>query len=226
MTTKNVYEELTKKTISSAEDVQAIARYPYISLVELCDDINSFEYENIKKIEDLNIYYFLNVLKIVFGLGTPNETDIYNRALLKEPLRTAVILGRLEKNPTEKFIKFTTTAIKILLSPKDGGNQYFCNPINVAIVGSMPRLFFRSRQDIGNIWYEKFVNIKLDLMARSCRIFSIEKVFAIMLTSIAYSLYHYTSSRYPISNYKTEDENLHIIIREFLEHINTIKSRL
>lgn len=223
ITAKTIYEELIQKTISPVEDVYAIARYPYISLTELCGNLNSFEYRRIKEIEDLNIYYFLNTIRIVLGLGSSKETETFKKTVSKEPLRTAAILGNMETNPIEKFITFTTTATKILLSPQDGGNHFFCNPINVAIVGSMPRHFLKSRQEIGNIWYGKFVDIKLDLMARAYRIMNIENVFSVMLTSIAYSLYHYTSSRYSISNNKTEDENLHIVLKCFLEHINTIK---
>lgn len=223
ITTKTIYEELIQETNSSVEDVYAIARYPYISLTKICGDLNSFEYKCIKRIEDLNIYYFLNTIRIVLGLGSSEETENFKKAVSKEPLRTAAILGSMETNSKEKFITFTTIATKILLSPQDGGNQFFCNPINVAIVGSMPRHFLKSRQEIGNMWYGKFVDIKLDLMARAYRIMNIKNMFSVMLTSIAYSLYHYTPSRYLISNNSTENENLHIVLRHFFEHINTIK---
>lgn len=216
-------EELIQEKNSSVENVYAIARYPYVSLTELCGDLNDSEYKCIKRIEDLNIYYFLNTIRIVLGLGPSKETETFKKTVLKEPLRTAAILGNMETNPKEKFITFTTTATKILLSPKDGGSQFYCNPINVAIVGSMPRHFLKSRQEIGNMWYRKFVDIKLDLMARAYRIMNTNDTFSVILTSIAYSLYNYTPSRYLISNNNTEDENLHIVLRRFLEHINTIK---
>ena len=225
MTSRSGYAELIQKKNSSVEDIYAIAHYPYIPLAELCENLACSERKGVKEIEDLNIYYFIKTFKIVFGLGTPRETETFHRALVEEPLRTAVILGRIETNPTEKLITFFTTAVRVLLSPKDGGNRFFRNPINVGIVGSMPRQLFKSRQSIGNMWYETFVNIKLDLMARICRVMDVEEVFPIMLTSVAYSLYYYTPSRYPISNKYTEKENVSIILQKFTEHVRIIKNK-
>ena len=204
--TKAQYENYRIRLCLEPTDVYAMARYPFVSLTSRCENLSHSEYERVKKIEDLNIFYFLNAVKIVCGVGSEQELVTFYRAITEEPLRTAVLLGQAESNPTDKFITFMVNAIKILLSPKDGnqGGIYFRDPVNVGIVGSMPRDFFKSRQDIGNTWYREFVNQKMELLSYICRFVDKTDVFPIILMSVAYSLYAFTPIRYRNIEVKTK----------------------
>lgn len=223
---KAEYDFYRNKLLVEPADVYAMARYPFVSLISRCDHLSNSEYEKVKKIEDLNIFYFLSTLKLVCGIGSEQELTTFRRALTEEPLRTAVLLGQVESNPTDMFITFMVNAIKILLSPKDGkdGGIYFRDPVNVGIVGTMPRDFFKSRQEIGNVWYKEFVNQKMELLSYVCRYVDKTDVFQIILMSIAYSLYAYTPQRYKVSEDCSENENLHNILNQFINRIEIIRN--
>lgn len=224
ITSIEIYNELSKKRQSSLDEIYTMARYPYISLVDFCKNLASYEVTRVKKIQDLNIFYFINTIKIICGLGSPSETAAFKRAINYEPLRSAVILGQMQMDSTEKFITFFTSAIRILMSPEDGGDQFFRNPINVGLVGSMPRDFLKSRKDIGNQWFKNFVNIKLDIIARICRAGNKEDIFSLMLMSVAYSLYYFAPYSYPVSDYLSENDNLHIVLNKFIDRIDQLKN--
>lgn len=224
---KAQYDNYRSKLYVNFADVNAMARYPFVSLIERCKNLSKSEYEKVKDIEDLNIFYFLSTVKLVCGIGTEHELATFHRAITEEPLRTAVLLGQAESNPTDKYITFMVNAIKILLSPKDGegGGIYFRDPVNVGIVGNMPRDLFKSRQEIGNVWYKEFVNQKMELLFYVCKYVDKTKVFPIMMMSIAYSLYAYTPERYRILENSSEDENIHIILNSFINHIEKIRNK-
>lgn len=219
------YNELSVHRKSSLEEIYAMARYPYISLADFCGNVSSYERDRIKKIEDLNIYFFLNTIKIVCGRGSISETETFKDAMNYEPLRSAVILGQMQSDLNEKFITFISSAIRMLMSPEDAGDQFFRNPINIGLTGSMPRNFFKSRKEIGNHWFKNFIELKLDLIARLCRLGRKEEIFTLMLYSISYSLYSFSPYRYPVSEYLSENDNLHIILNKFLDRIDNLKNK-
>lgn len=225
ITNLKVYEQLKSKTKLTCQELLILARYPYVPLNKMFGELYDYEYRKIKEIEDWNVFYFMNTIKIVCGFGSHQEVSSFQQLLLKEPLRTAVTLSKLEKDPTDRLITFLCNAIRIMLSPKDGGNQFCLDPINVGIFGSIPRNFLKSRQTIGDNWYRNFIEIKLDLLSQIVKVCGKSEIFRIMIYSVCYSLYHYSPERYNISNFQSEDTNLKIVLNKFLDYINFYKSR-
>lgn len=224
ITSQSVYESFLHKDNLSFNELLQLARYPYISLSEYCGNINNYEEKKVKEIEDMNIFYFLNAFKIVMGFGTVQESSVFQKSLTQEPLRTAVILAQNVKDDKERIISLYSNAIRILLSPQNG-NELFRDPINIGIVGNMPRYFSKSRQSMADNWYSNFVELKLYLFGKICKILDITESLSIMMMSIAYSLYKYTPYRYHISDYKCENENLQIILTVFMKQIDKIKNK-
>lgn len=218
---KSTFDLLVSKKTISINELYQLARYPSKSLSDFCGNLPNYDFKNVKKIEDLNIYYFLNTLKILFGLGNKEEQTVFQNSLKFEPLRTAVLLSKLQNNPTERYIVFIENACKIMLSKPNVG--LFLDPINIKIEGSMPRNFFKSRQEIGNLWFQTFIEDKLIIFKRVCRCYKIEEAFPILVMSIAYSLYTFTPQRYHISYCEDEDTALHKVIKIFFEKINQYK---
>ena len=123
------------------------------------------------------------------------EQEIFNSYLTKEPLRTAIFLAREEVNPKEQFASFIYYSCKILLS--NGGKQGFLrDPIDVKINGKMPFLLCKSSQQIGDNWYKSFVENKLTVAKIALKHLNEEKAYAVILRSIAYSIYFFTPYLY------------------------------
>jgi hypothetical protein len=222
MTSFKEYNSLLHLQKYNNEQLLKLAQYPYESLVSLCENVSFYERNKIKEIEDLNIWHFINALNLLFGLASKEEQELFNANLMKEPLRTAVYLSQQEASPQNRFITFIELACKILLS--NGGKKgMFLDPIDIKIDGNMPRDLFKSRQNIGNEWFNKFVENKLSVLKMAYNKSSPETAYAIVLKSIAYSLYNFTPYRYHIRYCKDEDEALHLILKVFINNIQRIK---
>lgn len=224
MTSLSEYNSLLSLANHDNEQIQKIAKYPYISLLSLCEEVTSYDKTKIKEIEDLNIWYLINSINLIFGLASSEQQSLFNSNLTKEPLRTAIILAQQESNPEYRFITFAELACKILLS--NGGTPgIFLDPIDVKINGTMPRNFFKSRQKIGDSWFNGFIDNKLAVLrfAYLNDSDSPEKAYSIFLKSIAYSLFSFTPNRYRIQYCKDEDEALHLILNNFIKTVELIK---
>lgn len=217
------YSYLINKTILSNEDIIKIAQYPGESLISYCKNKISFSgigfiEEKITAIQNQNILYFINAINLLFGLGDSKSQEIFNKNLTKEPLRTAVFMARQEYDQKKRFSTFICTACKILLS--DGGKVGILNdPIDVKIKGDMPHILFRNLQNIGNEWYEIFVSNKLKVATLAIQNIDEETAYAIILRSLAYSMYYFAPYKYNIANCNDEDAALHLVIKQFLTHL-------
>lgn len=222
MTSLSEYNSLLSLVNLNNDQIQKIAQYPHRSLLSLCDDVTFYDKNKIKEIEDQNIWYLINSINLIFGLASNEQQKLFNSNLTKEPLRTAVFLAQQETNPKYRFITFAETACKILLS-YGGKPGIFLDPIDVKISGTMPRNFFKSRQSIGDRWFNEFVDNKLTVLRLAYINISPEKAYSIFLKSIAYSLYNFTPYRYHIQFCKDENEALHRILNIFIKTVENIK---
>lgn len=221
--TANEYSYLTSQKTLSNEDILKIAQYPGESLVSYCK--NKITSSSIRLIEDKityiqnqNILYFINAINLLFGLSDNKSQDVLNNNLTKEPLRTAVFMARQEREPKKQFSTFICTACKILLS--NGGKVGILNdPIDVKIKGEMPHFLFHNLQNIGNEWYKIFIDSKLKVATLAIQNIDEETAYAIILRSLAYSIYYFAPYKYNIANCNDEDTALHLVLKQFLTHL-------
>lgn len=221
------FEYLNSKSKLSPSEVIKLAKYPFVSLADFCGDLSSSsDLMRVKEIEDLNIYYFLNSCRLILGEGTVEEQLQFKNSLQKEPLRTAVLLSNQETNPIDKNIVFIENACKIMLTYECKQNSYYIyNPINLKIVGTMPSHNFKSRQKLGDMWLQSFIDTKLSLIKAICRFHNIDKAFPILLMSIAYSLYKFTPSRYCVLPYEDQNKTIHRILKTYINQIKYLTKK-
>ena len=221
--TINEYNYLISKKTLSYEDILRIAQYPGESLISYCKTKISlggigFIEDKITCIQDKNILYFINAINLLYGRGDRYSQEVLNNNLTKEPLRTAIFLARQEHDPKKRFSTFICTACKILLS--DGGKKGILNdPIDVKIKGDMPHYLFLNLKNIGNEWYNIFVENKLKVATLAIQHTNEETAYAIILRSLAYSLYFFAPHKYNVANCNDEDTALHLVIKEFLTNL-------
>lgn len=216
-TDKQVFFSLLEKENLKHAECYQLAYYPYVSLANFCDITSPNEKRICKNIEDTNIRQFVQIISLLFGVGSEDTLNLLHSEMQNEPLRSAIIASRLHPIPQERIIVFIENACKILLSinKKGTGAQ---NIINVRIDGKMPfRLLSTNLQNKGDEWFENFVNIKLITLRKAYNCLGREKIYPFFLTSIASSLYSFSPSRYNISRCNDENEMLHLILDTFIK---------
>lgn len=219
ITRKERYLILINKDIISLDELDELIRYPFVPLEAYSKNLSSSDKYKIKLIEDINIYYFFKALRIVFGESSSEESSMFQRSLLIEPLKTAVMLSKTKCSPIEQYISFIENSCKILLSSHKGYTKYE-NFLTVNIVGNMPRDFLSSRQEEGNKWYQDFIEHKFKVFEKICFMGLKERAFDLLLTSLAYSIYYFTPSRFYIPNEMDENNSIYIVLTTFINRIN------
>ena len=212
------YEHLLESGIHTKHDMYKLASYPYVSLLSRYDKLSYYDRKRIREIEDDNIFTFLHLVSLLFGIGPKDEVDTINRNMNKEPLRSAVIAAKQEQDPSERTPKYIELACKILLSiDRKGTNRL--NPINVKIYGKIPAMPFSNRQDIADEWFSNFVDIKLTGMKKVYKSLGTEMAYKFVVSSTLHSLYSFAPSRYYIGACRSEDEALHRVFNVFTNQI-------
>ena len=219
ITTRPKYLILQDKENISLDELGELIRYPFVPLESYSKNLSVSEKNKIKRIEDINIYYFFNALRIVFGASSSEESKIFQRKLSKEPLKTAILLSKTKPSPIEQYISFIENACKILLSAHKGYSKYE-NILTVSITGSMPHDFLVSRQEEGNKWYRDFIDSKFKMFEKICYIGLKDKAFQLLVTSLAYSIYYFTPSRFYIPNDINENDSIYIVLSTFINRLN------
>lgn len=214
-TDKKVFFSLLEKENLKHEECYQLAYYPYVSLTNYCDITSPNEKRICKNIENKNIWQFIQIISLLFGVGSEETLEMLNREMRNEPLRSAIVASRLHPNSHERIIVYVETACKILLSIDKKGTSPQ-NLINVKIDGKMPfRLLSPNLQNKGDEWFQNFVNIKLITLRKAYNCIGSEKIYPFFLTSIASSLYFFSPSIYNISQCNDENEMLHLILNTF-----------
>lgn len=198
------------------DNLGELIRYPFKSLSLYCPDLTSYDKKAIRDIENKNILNFFNTLRIVMGHGSDEEKTIFNRNLRIEPLRSAVLSSRLYQDPRLRYINFIKNACKIILTQKRKEIDGFIDPINVKIFGTMPRNFLKSRQAIGDKWFNDFIDNKLLLLEKLILAGVVEDAFPALTTSIAYSIYSFSPGKYYIPNNISENDAVYMILEKFI----------
>lgn len=223
-TDKKMFFSLLERENLKHTDCYRLAYYPYVSLANFCGITSLNEKMICKNIEDTNIWQFMQITSLLFGVGSEEALNILNNEMQNEPLRSAIIASQLHPNPQERIIVYIETACKILLSINKKGTG-LQNLINVRIDGKMPfRLLSPNLQNKGDEWFQNFVNIKLATLRKAYNCIGTEKIYPFFLTSIASSLYLFSPSRYNISRCNDENEMLHLILKTFTKQM--IKSSI
>lgn len=207
---------LQDKNRLSHEELGELIRYPFKSLASYCSDLTSSEVKKIKKIEEVNILYFFNAMRIILGHGSAQEKEIFKRNLSKEPLKTAILMSKLQQDIKLQYISFVKNACKIILTKKQKEINRFIEPINVQIFGSMPRNILKSRQQLGDKWYNDFIDNKLLLFEKLVLSGIIDDIFPLISMSIAYSVYFYSPEKYYISEVSSENDIIFSILEKFI----------
>ena len=209
------YKRLLGIKLNTIQDMYRLASYPYVSLLFQYKNLSFYEQRKIREIEDDNISTFLRIISLLFGIGSKEEVDTINNNMNCEPLRSAVIAAKQESNPLERVSKCIELACKLLLSVgKDGTNRF--HAINVKINGKIPAFPFSDRQNIADMWFRNFVDIKLDGMKKVYRDLGADVAYKFVVSSTLYSLYHFAPSRYNISACCSDDEALHKVFEIFI----------
>lgn len=212
---KNEYQQLLGKKLCSKHDVFRLASYPYVSLVSQYQKLSNYEMLKIREIEDRNIFYFLKLVSLIYGVGSQDEIDTMMRNMKYEPLRSAVIASKQEQNPKERFPKYVELACKLLLSVDENGINCL-NAIHIKIAGKIPALpFATQRQKIADIWFNNFVELKLSGMRKVYTDLGNRLAFSFLMFSTIWSLYCFSPNRYDISACNSEDEALHKVFDIF-----------
>lgn len=217
------YIAIVSKQKLTLQDKSKLAKYPYVSLVTYCKEkIYSFEYNDLRRLEDENIWQFLRISGILFGVGSKAEIEQLHKCLMYEPLRSAVIAARQVTNSEERTIVFIEKACKILLSIDKRGTTMM-NAINVGLYGKMPFRFSSILCEMGNEWFANFLEYKLQAMRKVFLQFGAENAYSFLVASIMYSLYCFAPGRFHIKYCTSENEALHKILHEFSDIINNYK---
>lgn len=211
---KEEYERLLESKIQSTQDMYKLASYPYVSLLSKYDNLSSHEQIKIRDIEDENIFTFLRLVSLLFGIGDQDEVKTIHKCLNEEPLRSAVIAAKQEKDSSDRAPRFFELACKILLSIEKKGTSNF-NAINVKISGKIPAWPFSNRQEVADEWFRNFVDIKLNGMKKVYKDLGADKAYLFLLSTTSYSLYFFHPSRYNISMCSSDDEALHRVLELF-----------
>jgi len=218
ITTEDRYLKLRNQEMLSYDNLGELIRYPFKSLASYCTDLDSYDIIKIKRIENLNILNFYNALRIVLGQCSENETEVFNRYLSVEPLKSAVLASRLYQDNRKSYITFIKSACKIILTTKQNNYNGIVDPINVKISGTMPRNFLKSRQFLGDKWFNDFIDCKLFLLERLILFGVCEDLFPMLATSIAYSIFSFSPDRYFFINNNKENEAIYLILQDFIKN--------
>ena len=133
--TKDYFLYLIRKQEINPIELKQLICFPFVPLSLYLGDVSKNEEPKIKKIEDINILYFFNSLRICFDKASSREMEIFKKNLVREPLLTAVNLTKLKINPIDKYITFIETSCKILISMNSKGKIESDNPFEIKIVG-------------------------------------------------------------------------------------------
>jgi hypothetical protein len=132
-------------------------------------------------------------------------------------------MSKLQQDPKLQYISFIKNACKIVLTEKQREVKNFIDPINVQIFGSMPRNFFKSRQHLGDKWFNDFIDNKLFLFEKLILSGVTENIFPILSTSIAYSVYSFSPDKYYIQENTSESDIIFSILNKFITLTSEIK---
>lgn len=215
------YLQLMRLEKLTIDNIGELIRYPFKSLVSYCTDLTANDIRAIKKIENQNILNLFNTLRIVLGHGSDEEQQIFNRNLSVEPLKSAVLASRLYADSRLRYVNFIKSACKIILTQNPKKIYSFVDPINVRIMGSMPWNFLKSRQEIGDKWFNDFVEAKLLLFEKLIMFGVGEDVFPTLATSFAYSIYSFSPEKFYIPININENDAVYMILEKFIKNNST-----
>ena len=205
------YSSLLAKESLTFQEGLTLASYPFISLPRYCK-ASHVDNEPLWAIQDASIFKFLRLTGLVFGVASEQDLAAFHRSLKSEPLMSAITLARREKTPEDQYIKFTTLAIKILLSIGNKGTD-LTNPINIQVDGKLPITLFYLKS-VANQWFEEFINQKMEGMEKIYKSLGPEQAYKFILNSTAHSVAFYNPDKYSSCLRYDYNETLQSILKK------------
>lgn len=213
MAVKNISAEevqrLLTKNILSLNDRFLIDSFVYQPLVDYCNDIRPNEIEKVRRLEEKNIFRYLNASCIILGVY---GMDILTKALATPPL--SYVIQELQNEYTGKELEKNViiVSVKILLAIGGHGGGQITTPV---FEGEMPQKFMSFRNQTAKEWFGNFVNIHLFTLAAVYEKASSEEAKAHLLASIAYHLHQSNPTKYDIDANISMDDALRKILLKF-----------
>ena len=213
------YQTILRKDKLCIIDRFKLAQCPYrISLVNHCNATSFHEKKKIRQVEDENVRRFLNTINIVYGMSSEESSRAYHRLLSQEPLRSVVIMARQKENVSENgriayFMELSCLAILAADEKKKTLDDIFLPKLR----GDIPRDFLTSRQEIGDEWFQGFVNHQLTGMKKVFESLGAEEAYKFLLHSTVTSLYYFTPSRYNLWSCRDINEAIVKILKDFCQ---------